>query len=89
MAEPANYFPRDVMQRLGYPNTLIEFFHALYLRTGGSPSLTNNLVDINTSVTEINNSVDAIAESAPPSVMVEVDKLRREVKELESLIHGK
>jgi hypothetical protein len=45
-----------------------------------------NLVDINTSVTAISDTVESIGESAPASLMVEVDKLRRKVSELEALL---
>lgn len=61
-----------------------EYLKNLYERVGGSQSATTNLVTINTSVTEVSETVDSIGVSAV--LMVEVDKLRRKVEELEALI---
>ena len=83
----AKYFPRDVMLKMGFPHVLIEYFLNLDERTGGSGAVALNLDDINTTITEINSSVDAIGEFSPPSVMIEIDRLRRKVNELESLIY--
>ena len=63
-----------------------EYLKNLYDRVGGSQSSAVNLVDINTTVTGISDAVDSIGESAPASLMVEVDRLRRKVSELESLL---
>ena len=63
-----------------------EYLKNLYDRVGGSQSSTVNLVDINTSVTGISDAVDSIGESAPASLAVQVDRLRRKVSELESLL---
>ena len=63
-----------------------EYLKNLYDRVGGSQSSTVNLVDINTSVTAISDAVDSIGESAPASLAVQVDRLRRKVSELESLL---
>lgn len=61
-----------------------EYLKNLYERVGGSQTATTNLVDINTSITEVSDAVDSVGVSA--ILMVEVDKLRRKVEELEALI---
>ena len=63
-----------------------EYLKNLYDRVGGSQSSSVNLVDINTTVTGISDTVDSIGESAPASLAVQVDRLRRKVSELESLL---
>lgn len=63
-----------------------EYLKNLYDRVGGSQSSAVNLVDINTTVTGISDAVDSIGESAPASLAVQVDRLRRKVSELESLL---
>ena len=61
-----------------------EYLKNLHERVGGSQTATTNLVTINTSITEVSETVDSIGVSAV--LMVEVDKLRRKVEELEALI---
>lgn len=63
-----------------------EYLKNLYDRVGGSQSSAVNLVDINTTVTGISDTVESIGESAPASLAVQVDRLRRKVSELESLL---
>jgi hypothetical protein len=84
----ANYFPRDVMQQLQFPNVLIEFFLNLHDRTGGAQGVTQNLVEINTSVTNVESNADA---SAGPDMIgtyaaIEIERLKRRIEQLETLL---
>lgn len=87
MAE-ASYFPRDVMQQLGFPNVLIEYFRNQFDRAGGSTAPTQNLVEINTTVvdnTETAESTIGLTDMAL-YLVAENDRLKRRIEQLEALL---
>lgn len=84
----ANYFPRDVMQSLQFPNVLIEFFLNLHDRTGGSQGVTQNLVEINTNVTEVQADADSFqgVDTVGTYAAMEIERLKRRIEHLETLL---
>lgn len=84
----ANYFPRDVMQQLGYPNVLIEFFLNLHDRTGGAKAVTQNLVEVNTGVTTAQADADSFqgVEMVGTYAAIEIERLKRRIEQLETLL---
>lgn len=88
MAE-ASYFPRDVMQQLGFPNVLIEYFRNQFERSGGSGTLVQDLSTVNTTITTITESVEATDGepiSMVPYLVAENERLKRRIEHLEALL---
>ena len=84
MAEPIYFNIESFAKYLGRPNA--ETLFRMFQRVGGDQTITTTLLNVDTSITEINATVEGDKDNAPAYLRAEVDDLRRRLKQLEAMI---